>query len=124
MRLAIVIAAFAMTAAGLAGQALAQDVDLMQYADGNSDGKVTLEEFTTFSQQAWMFAAMDADKVKLADVDPMAKGVFAGVTPDADGVVTKAAFMAGVPDRFKAADKNGDGVLSAAELNGYMTPPK
>ena len=122
MRKAIVIAAFAVSAACMAGRASAQDVDLMQYADADMDGKVTVAEFTSFSEQGWMFVAMDAPKVKLADVDPMAKGMFNGVAPDADGFVTKEAFMASVPARFKAADKNGDGVLNAAELNGSMKP--
>jgi len=94
----------------------------MQYADTNGDGKVTLEEYTAFQEQAWMYFSMGADSVKVADLDPMAKPAFRGVTPDANGVVTKAVFMAGVPDRFKAADKNGDGVLNAAELNATMAP--
>lgn len=100
----------------------AQDIDLMQFADPDGDGKVTMAEFTAFSEQGWGFFSQGADKVKIADLDPMAKPAFVGVTPDADGYVTKAAYMAAVPARFKAADKNGDGVLSAAELNASMKP--
>jgi Ca2+-binding EF-hand superfamily protein len=103
-----------------AATALAQDVDVMQYADTNGDGKVTLEEYTAFMGQAWDYLMMSADKVKAADVDPMAKGLIAGITPDADGYITKAAFLAAAPAKFKAADKNGDGVLDAAELNASM----
>lgn len=121
MRAAIVIAA--VLAAGWAGVARAQDVDLMQYADSDHDGKVTATEYNAFMEQAWSYFAMGADKVKVADLDPMAKPAFAGITPDANGEVTKAAFMAAAPAKFKAADKNGDGVLDAAELNASMRPP-
>lgn len=100
--------------------ALAQDADVMQYADTNSDGKVTPQEYTAFLDQAWNYLLQSADKVKVADVDPMAKGLIAGVTPDASGVLTKQAFLAAAPAKFKAADKNGDGVLDATELNASM----
>ncbi len=123
MRSVIAIAALVVATAGLVGHAQAQDVDLMQYADTDSDGKVTLAEYTAFSQQSWSFLAQDADKVKVADLQDMAKAAFAGIPPDADGFITKDAYMASVPARFKAADKNGDGVLSAAELNATMKPP-
>lgn len=122
MRAAIVIAILA-ASAGLTGAAPAQDVDLMQYADTDTDGKVTLAEYTAFSEQGWGFFSQGADKVKVSELDDMAKGAFAGITPDAAGYVTKAAYMAGVPARFKAADKDGNGTLSAAELNATMKPP-
>ncbi len=92
----------------------------MQYADSNGDGKVTQEEYTAFLGQAWDYLMQSAEKVKVADADPMAKPLLSGVTPDANGEVTKAAFLAAAPVKFKAADKNGDGVLDAAELNGSM----
>ncbi len=100
--------------------ALAQDADVMQYADTNSDGKVTPQEYAAFLDQAWNYLMQSADKVKVADVDPMAKGLIAGVTPDASGVITKEAFLAAAPAKFKAADKNGDGSLDATELNASM----
>jgi hypothetical protein len=106
----------------IAGSVHAQDIDLMQYADPDGDGKVTMAEFTAFSEQGWSFFSQGADKVKVADLEAMAKPSFAGVTPDAEGYVTKTAYMAAVPARFKAADKNGDGVLSAAELNAALKP--
>ncbi len=123
MRLAIVMAALAVSTAGLVGVSHAQDVDLMQYADTNMDGKVTPDEYAAFTAQGWEFFSQGADKVKVADLDPQAKGAFTGITPDADGFVTKAAYVAQGPIRFKAADKDGDGVRSAAELNASMKPP-
>jgi hypothetical protein len=119
MRLARILLISAASLA-CATAALAQDVDVMQYADTNGDGKVTQEEYTAFLGQAWDYLLMGVDKVKLADADPMAKPLLSGVTPDANGVVTKAAFLAAAPAKFKAADKNGDGVLDAAELNASM----
>ena len=100
--------------------AMAQDVDVMQYADTNGDGKVTQEEYAAFLGQAWDYLMQSADKVKAANVDPMAKGLIVGVPVDADGNITKAAFLAAAPAKFKAADKNGDGTLDAAELNASM----
>ena len=120
MRLGAIIAASAAAIVCAAAPALAQDVDVMQYADTNGDGKVTLEEYTAFLGQAWDYLLQSAAKVKVADADPMAKPLLSGVTPDANGEVTKTAFLAAAPAKFKAADKNGDGVLDAAELNGSM----
>jgi hypothetical protein len=122
MRLAIA-AAVAIAAVGFVGQAVAQDIDLMEYADADKDGKVTLAEFTSFSEQGWGFISQGADKVKVADIDPMFKGSFTGVVADASGMADKAAFMAAVPGRFKAADKNGDGTLSKEELTASLAPP-
>ena len=100
--------------------ALAQDADVMQYADTNGDGKVTQEEYAAFLGQAWDYLTQSADKVKAASADPGARGLISGVTPDANGDVTKAALLAAAPAKFKAADKNGDSVLDAAELNASM----
>lgn len=122
MRLAIAVAALAVSSLGLVGAVHAQDMDMMQYADTDMDGKVTAAEFTAFSEQGWGFFSQGADKVKLSELDDMAKGAFVGVTPDANGEVTKALYMAAVPARFKAADKDGNGALSAAELNASMKP--
>ncbi len=124
MRSMFAVAALVVASAGFVGAVQAQDVDLMQYADADMDGKVTLAEYTQFSDQGWSFVSQGADKVKVADLDDMAKGFFIGITPDANGEITKVAYMAAVPARFKAADKNGDGVLNAAELNATMQPPK
>ena len=122
MRKKIIFAA-ACALAGLAAPALAQDFDIMQFADTNSDGKVTVEEYAAMSEQGWGFFSQGAESVKLADLDPMAKGAFAGIAPDANGVVTHAAYTAAVPARFKAADKDGNGSLSKAELEATMGPP-
>ena len=100
--------------------ALAQDVDVMQYADTNGDGKVTQEEYAAFLGQAWDYLMQSAEKVKVADASAQAKPLLNGVTPDANGEVTKAAFLAAAPAKFKLADKNGDGTLDAAELNASM----
>jgi hypothetical protein len=121
MRKMIAVAALIAAATMAAGSARAQD--LMSFADTNMDGKVSLEEYKAFLAQGWMFIGMGADKVKLADVDPMFKGAFKGVPVDAEGFVTAAAWNASAEPRFKAADKNGDGFLSAEELTAAMGGP-
>jgi hypothetical protein len=107
---------------GLGGQAMAQDFDLMQFADADQDGKVTEAEYANFREQGWTFIAQGAEVVKIADLDDMMKGAFAGITPDAEGQVSKAAYLSVTPALFKAADKNGDGTLDGQELNASMMP--
>lgn len=123
MRHFIAVAAAAIAVAGLAGPAAAQDFDLMQFADTNTDGKVSLEEFAAFSEQGWGFLSQGAESVKVAELDPMMQGAFNGIAPDADGVVTHAAYTAATPGRFKGLDKDGDGSLTKAELDAMMAPP-
>ena len=115
---AILVMAFG----GFASQALAQDMDLMAFADADKDGKVTTAEYASFSEQGWGFFSQGADKVKPAELDDMAKGAFNGIAPNAEGYVTHAAYTAAIPVRFKAADKNSDGTLDGAELNATMAP--
>jgi hypothetical protein len=121
MRKMIAVAALIAAATVAVGKAEAQDI--MSFADTNMDGKVSLEEYKAFLAQGWMFIAMGVDKVKLADVDPMFKGAFTGVPVDGQGYVTEAAWNGSAEARFKAADKNADGSLSAAELTAAMGGP-
>ncbi len=123
MRSNITLAVTAFVLAGLSVPVLAQDFDIMEFADTNKDGKVSPEEYAAMSEQGWGFFSQGAESVKLADLDPMAKGAFAGITPDANGAVTHAAYTAAVPGRFKAADKDGNGSLSKEELTATMGPP-
>ena len=121
MRKMVAVAALIAATTVFASQAQAQD--LMSFADTNMDGKVSLEEYKAFLAQGWMFIGMGAEKVKLADVDPMFKAAFTGVPVDADGNITQAAWLGSAEPRFKAADKNGDGFLSAEELTASMGGP-
>ena len=120
----VVMAALALvSAAAFVGHVQAQDFDPMQFADTDKDGKVTPAEYEAFTAQGWDFISQGSDKVKLADVDPQFKAALNGDATDAEGFVTKAAHMAATPGRFKAADKNGDGFLDAAEIGATMKPP-
>jgi hypothetical protein len=92
----------------------------MQFVDGDKDGKITLAEYTTFSQARWGRISQGADKVKPADLQGFQANALAGIAPDADGAVTKAAYEAAIPAKFKAADANGDGALSEAEMTASM----
>ena len=121
MRRMIAAAAVLAAATVMAGGAQAQD--MMSFADTNMDGKVSLEEYKAFLAQGWMFLAMGADKIKVADIDPMYKAAFAGVPADADGYITAAAWNGSADARFKTADKNGDGSLNAEELTASMGGP-
>jgi hypothetical protein len=106
-----------------ASQALAQGMDLFPMADADKDGKVTLAEYTTFHEMGWNFFAQGAEKVKVSELQEPAKSSFANIAPDANGEITKAAYVAVGPVRFKAADKNGDGTLDNAEFTASMAPP-
>jgi len=119
LKLALIVSTVAMAALSMPAHA---QMDLMQFADPNGDGKVTPEEFAAFREGGWNFFSQGAEKVKLADLDEMGKGAFSGVKPDADGTITKAAYMAITADRFKVADKNGDGTLDHDELNNSIKP--
>jgi hypothetical protein len=114
-KLAIGVALF-----GLAGVATAQGIDLMQFADGNGDGKVTPAEYVSFSQQTWDYFAPGSDKVEVSKLEPMGQAAVKGVQADAAGFVTKADYLASADARFKAADTDHDGTLSGAELNASM----
>ena len=122
MRVRLMLIASAVAVTALSGPASAQEMDLMQFADANGDGKVTPEEFAAFREQGWNFFSQGAEKLKLADLDPMAKGAFTGVKPDAEGNADKQAYLAVTTERFKAADKNGDGTLDRDELNNSVKP--
>ncbi|MBO9669292.1 MAG: hypothetical protein J7485_02125 [Sphingobium sp.] len=121
MRRTIIIAAAALAA--FAAPAIAQDFDLMGFADTNKDNKVSPEEFAAFQEQGWGFFSQGADSIKLADIMPEMKAAFNGITPDANGVITHAAYTAAVPAKFKSADKNGDGSLSKEELTALFPAP-
>lgn len=123
MRSLYLVAALLAGAAGLGGQAMAQGFDLMQFADGDGDGKVAPAEYASFREQGWSFFSQGAEMVKVAELDDLGKGAFAGIAPDAQGQVGKAAYLAATPALFKAADKNGDGTLDADELNASMMSP-
>jgi Ca2+-binding EF-hand superfamily protein len=121
MRRITIIAAVALAA--LAAPAIAQDFDLMGFADADKNGKVSAEEFAAFQEQGWGFFSQGAESIKLADIMPEMKAAFNGITADANGVITHAAYTAAVPAKFKAADKNGDGSLSKEELTALFPAP-
>jgi len=123
MRSTILIAAAAGLAA-LGTSASAQEaMDLMAFADTNGDGKVSPEEYKAFSEQGWGFVSQGKDKVKVADLDPMAQMAFFGITPDADGYITRQMYLDAIPRRFEMFDADKDGSLNSDELNGRAFQP-
>jgi hypothetical protein len=111
---AVSLAIFSSTAPVLAQEAM----DLMAIADTNQDGKVTPEEYQAFSEQGWSFVSQGQDKVKVADLDQMAQMAFIGISPDAEGFVTRQMYIDAIPARFEMFDQNKDGSLNSDELNG------
>lgn len=122
MRLVIKGAALAALFIGISAHAqapeLQQQIDLMQLADANGDGKVTLEEYQVFTKQGWGFVSQGEDKVKVADLDDQAKLAFFGIQPDAQGYVTHKMYLDAAPMRFKLFDTDKNGTLNADEING------
>jgi len=118
-----VFVAASLSLALLSSQALAQQMDLFGMADADQSGKITPAEYTAFHENGWGFFSNGAPSVKLSELPVFAQSAFAGVTPDANGNVTKEAYMAVAPAQFKAADKNGDGVLDKDEFMAMMGPP-
>jgi hypothetical protein len=102
--------------------AQAQDFDLMGFADTNTDGKVTLEEYTAFSTAGWGFVSQGQEKVKVADLDPQAQLAFFAIQPDAEGYVTQKMYIDAIPTRFNLFDTDKDGALNSDELNGRTQP--
>jgi len=108
----------------LAGSAAAaQDFDVFAFADADHDGKVTPAEYAAFREGGWNYFFQGAASVKLQDATDMSKNALAGSAVDAQGNVTHEAYTAAAPELFKKADKNGDGTLSAEELQASMAPP-
>jgi hypothetical protein len=103
--------------------AQAQGFDIMQMADANGDGKLTPEEFAEFREHGWGFFADGAEKIKPADANPMAQRALSAVPLDAQGYVTHEAYTKIGPDLFKKADTDGNGSLSAEELQAAMGRP-
>lgn len=118
MRSTILMAAAASMAAMAVPAGAQEAMDLMAFADTNQDGKVSPEEYKAFSEQGWGFVSQGQDKVKVADLDPMAQMAFVGITPDAEGHVTQQMYLDAIPARFEMFDQDKDGSLNADELNG------
>lgn len=94
--------------------------NFMALVDADKDGKISLAEYTAFAEQRWGRISQGADSVKPASLQGFQANAFAGIAPDASGSVTKAAYLAAQPAKFKAADTNGDGSLSEAEFTATM----
>ncbi|MBO9574409.1 MAG: EF-hand domain-containing protein [Sphingobium sp.] len=94
--------------------------NFMQFVDTDKDGKVSQAEYTAFAQARWGRISQGADTVKPADLQGFQASALAGITPAADGTVSKAAYEASIPAKFKAADTDGNGSLSEAELTASM----
>ena len=114
-------AALTLLLASITAPVAAQDFDPMAMADTNTDGKVDLAEATSFSAQGWTFVDQPgAGKVKTSTIPDFMQPSFATAKVDAEGFVTKEAFLAAVPGRFKAADANADGTLNDGEIRAFL----
>ena len=112
----------------LAAPALAEGDQLLAALDTNQDSALSRAEFLVLRQQ--MFAKIDADgsgAVTKAEIEA-AKAAMAerarqsdvwDQDADGDGQLTLAEYTSATPG-FDRADRNGDGVLSGAEIDRVM----
>ena len=105
---AFLAAALATAAISASGAAWCQDAS---YADFNHDGEVSFEEGRAFADLLWK---------KLLAQSPEFARLLKIVMPRQDGLIYKTDFRVALDARFKAADKNGDGVLDAREIGDYL----
>lgn len=82
--------------------------------DADGDASISMAEYQSFANFA--FSQMDADKSGTLSAAEMAAhadaGAFARTDADGNGTVTAAEFKARMDANFKAADKDGDGLLN------------
>jgi Ca2+-binding EF-hand superfamily protein len=121
----------ALLLSGLAAPAFAQGEQFLAALDKNGDGAITREEAIIMRQN--IFARVDQDgsgTVTQAEIDAIraelpddtrvpVKGNPMSLDADADGQLTPAEFTSQTPG-FDRADRDGDGVLSTAEIDRVM----
>ena len=117
------VVAGALVCALAAGGALAQDADLAKAADAafvaadhDQNGKVSWEEFR--NRVVAVFGHLDQNEDGRIVGDEHPPAVDKAGNPVQPGTVTAESFAASVGAAFKAADKDGDGELSAQEWSG------
>jgi len=107
--------------AGAAPPAHGQDFDPMAMADANADGRVDLTEATAFSATGWTFVDQSGvGRIKRETLPDFMQASFASAKTDSEGYVTREAFLAAVPDRFKLADANADHLLNDDEMRAFL----
>lgn len=97
-----------------ATHAVALDETKLRALDADGDASISSEEFNAFSNFA--FDAMDTDKngtLSQSEVEAHADAdAFGRADADGSGAVSKGEFMSRMDENFKAADKDGDGILN------------
>jgi len=100
---------------------------LIERADGNGDGKLSLDEYK--AGRAQRFSRMDADsdgKLSLAEIDQAAQGMprrsemLKAADTNGDGLVTLEEFNASSKGEFAHLDADKDGFVTADELAAMM----
>ncbi len=95
-------------------EARANAVDVFAAMDADGNGRLTREEYMAVRmgpQRGLNPARMNARQAAKA-------ARFAPMDVDADGTVDAAEFVNGAESRMRAADRNGDGVVSPIEFRG------
>ena len=121
----------AMAMSGDRGEYMAKK--MFERHDLNKDGKVTRAEMA--EKQSNFFDMMDDDKDGVITKEEAAKGPqkfhekmvakkMMKFDTDSDGFVSEAEFTGHILKRFKEADKDQDGKLSAEELGDMKGPGK
>jgi len=129
----------AISGMAFAGSAAASDVEGVRakFLEMDTNGDRSLQFSEIQAARATIFDRMDANRNGVLDADEMATvrkiveakgaqgGLFAGtdlearaveIDTDRDGKISRVEFVAYLPERLKAADKDGNQILTLGEL--------
>lgn len=104
------------TSAQAANPALA----LVGPADAEGDGMVSQDEFTAFYSVMWDLLGGGKEEIDVGRTNPIVRAMILGVIPKATAQVSRDALLDAAPTRYRAADADGNGVVSLAEMRAWV----
>lgn len=110
--------------ASQASQASQAEADwYMRLFSGSHSGTLNLQQTLTMAQKAWHMLDPDGGSTispAVKELNPDGAAILNGVSPNAQGVYTLNDLLASVPGRFRAADRDHDGLLDRAEVAAFL----